>query len=151
MTSSSFSSTPAGRFAIAVIPAVVLLVLDVAWVTANHARYGGLVSTVRCGRRMTVHLGWAVVAYAFVLAAAYAWVVPSAVAASTVTEAMARGAVAGFILYGVFNATNAAMFWPDYTADLSVAVVDTLWGAALFAVVGATARFAAYHDRPSKG
>lgn len=121
----------------ALLPAIVLLVLDFLWISLNHQRYGGLVSGVRCGRPMTVSTGMAVLAYAFVVAAVYVLVVPGAIKADTWTAAVGAGAIVGLIVYGIFNATNASMFWPSY--DVRVAVVDTLWGTTLFGIVGAVA------------
>lgn len=62
--------------------------------------------------------------------------------AASPCKAYAWGALLGFIIYGVFNFTNYALF-PGYR--LSTVAIDTLWGALLCAAIGGAATYASYN------
>lgn len=108
----------------------VLLIFDLAWISLNRPIYNQLVQRIQ-GSKLVVSLGPAVVAYALMVLGLLYIVLPnarrelSAGATSPFVLALKHGALFGFVVYGIFNATNAAMF-----ANYSVptAILDTTWG-----------------------
>ena len=110
--------------------AAVMLAMDLCWITSQKPMYGALVRSVQ-GKPMTVHIFPALVSYALVVLAFVGLVVPNVHASTTGAQAIRQGAIVGFVVYGVYNATNAAIF-DDY--NVKTGVLDTLWGTFLFAV-----------------
>ncbi len=110
--------------------AIVLLVIDLCWITMQQPMYAALVRSVQ-GRQMSVHIASALISYAFAVLGFVGLVAPNVHANTSATRALAQGALAGFVIYGVFNATNAAIF-DNY--NVKTAVFDTLWGTFLFGI-----------------
>ena len=106
-----------------------LLLVDLGWISAAKPMYAQMVSTVQ-GKAMRVDIRAVVVAYMLVIGA-IVWVVfPRIQKTTTHLRAMGHGATVGLVIYGIFNATNMAMF-SEYR--LAPALIDTLWGTLLFA------------------
>jgi uncharacterized membrane protein len=82
---------------------------------------------------MVVNMWGVLCAYLFVVLAFVVLVVGRLLAGDgmTVPWAIGYGALVGLALYGIYNATNAAIF-SGY--DIRVAVTDTMWGVLLFSV-----------------
>ncbi len=76
-----------------------------------------------------------VLIYPLLLGAAYVFVLQGRDNRSRV-ETVARGALFGAAAYGVYNLTNMATL-PGYSWDL--VVIDVMWGAAVFALLGGCA------------
>lgn len=115
-----------------------LAVIDVLWITSNLPMYKRLVAAVQQGRPMRMRMPWALCAYAIMFVALWMIVLPAVKAEllaspnaarssfwSKVPVALRHGALFGFVAYGIYNATNLAIF-DKY--PVSTAVVDTLWG-----------------------
>ena len=112
----------------------VLLAADLSWITYARPMYAALVRNVQGGTTpMRVDRVAAAVAYVFVVATFVLLV--AATPGTTVARAFGKGAMVGFLVYGVFNATNKAMF---QAYDARTAVVDTLWGTTVFGLAAAT-------------
>lgn len=111
---------------------VLMLVLDAAWLTINKRSYDRLVRGVQRSP-LNVKLAPAATAYALMVVALAFLVLPAAKAArgSRLERALRYGALFGFVAYGIFNATNAAIF---ESYDWRVAILDTAWGTTLFAI-----------------
>jgi uncharacterized membrane protein len=92
--------------------------------------YAALVRSVQ-GRKLSVHFPAALLSYAFVVLGFVGIVAPNVHATTSSTRALAHGALVGFVIYGVFNSTNAAIF-DNYNAK--AAIFDTLWGTFLFSI-----------------
>lgn len=109
-----------------------LLVVDLVWVTSKRAMYAHTVQNIQ-GTEMKLDQAAAIVAYTFVGVAFIGIVVPrlDSVESNDVTSAGLFGALVGLAIYGIFNATNKAMF-SNY--DTWTAIIDTIWGTTLFAV-----------------
>ena len=117
------------RIAIATA-ATVLLIIDLCWITMQQPMYAALVRSVQ-GRQMSAHIPSALLSYVFVVLGFVGLVAPNVHATSSPPRALAHGALVGFVVYGVFNATNAAIF-DNYNAK--TAIFDTLWGTFLFGI-----------------
>lgn len=116
--------------------AIVLLVLDLAWVRlVMHRRYSGLVRHVQMGRGMRARLVPGLLAYTLMVVGLVVFVLDDAT--RPFGHAVARGAIFGAVLYGVYNGTAAAVFdrW-----ETSTAVLDVAWGAAVYAGAAAASR-----------
>lgn len=107
--------------------------MDAVWLSFNNKRYGSLVKGVQ-GSPMRISPVPALAAYALMVLSLYSFVFPAAKASggSLPWRALRSGALFGLILYGIFNATNMAIFG-GYS--LYVAILDTLWGSFLFFTV----------------
>ena len=104
-----------------------MLVLDLCWINANKHMYASMVQKVQ-SKAMRVSGVPALLAYVLMILGLVWFVLPAAQkdsSKSVVMKALKYGAMFGLITYGIFNATNAALF-SDYS--LRVALVDTLWG-----------------------
>lgn len=120
-----------------------LFTIDLTWIHLNKDRYSSLVRTVQ-GASMTGNKWAAMVAYVLMMAGLVLVVLPDALKEAKtkgkLLAALRHGALFGLIVYGVFNATNVAMF-RNY--DLTTALLDTIWGTfAYFATTFAVLFFA---------
>lgn len=105
-----------------------LLALDAVWITANKARYGALVHGVQ-GRPMSVRTVPAGIAYALMYVSLRVLVFRGIRKDTTALDVARTGFFVGLCIYGIFNATNAALF---KTYSTSTAIMDTVWGTILF-------------------
>lgn len=112
---------------------VVMLVLDVTWLTATAASSRQIIAKIQ-GKPLEIRwLGTAAVYVVMVAALWFFAVEPS----KTWYEAAGRGALLGFAMYGVYDLTNYATL-KDY--PIQFALTDMAWGTYLFAVTAAAAR-----------
>lgn len=131
-----------GRVVVAVaVTAVAMLVADVVWLRLRGAMYRASIAAVQNGP-LRLRAGWGAAAYALMAASIplVAFPAAGAVGGKQINPASAAvsGAFLGLAVYGVFNATNAAIF---SRYPVRMALQDTLWGTALFSA--ASALFAA--------
>jgi len=120
------------RAKFALLALVILVLLDVGWITYNvqHGAYRGLVNG-RVTSRQAIAALWACV-----LLAEVALLTHMAAEAPSLAHALGAGALAGFAIYFTFNATALVTF-STWTA--SAAIVDTMWGTVLLATASAGA------------
>lgn len=114
-----------------VILAVAYLVMDAMWIYAmTPLLYGDLFASVQ-KKEMRVNWKYGALAYVVLLFALFMICVPLS---STYTKHkwLAFSSV-GFVLYAVYNLTNAAVF-SEYTPTM--VLVDTMWGTSVFSVLG---------------
>ena len=112
---------------------VVMLVLDVAWLTATAASSQKMIAGIQ-GKPMQMRWLAAAAAYAIMIAAVWYFAVEPA---ATWYEAAGRGAILGFVMYGLYDMTNYATL-AAYPLDF--ALRDMAWGTYLFAVTAAVAK-----------
>ena len=112
---------------------VLMLVLDILWISANNRLYSKMVLKVQKSQ-LRAKKAWAVLAYLAMVVGLVFIVLPQAKSAkgSMVWRALRYGGLFGLVLYTVYNATNLAIF-SNY--DVMTAAVDTLWGTFLFFIV----------------
>lgn len=120
---------------------VAFLALDALWLLARRPAYNRAVAAVQ-GAPLTVRPLGALLSYVSVLAAFFLIALPALRTASTsapksftarLALAARHAGLLGLLIYAVFNFTNMGIF-RNY--PLSIAIQDTLWGAALFTAVG---------------
>jgi uncharacterized membrane protein len=114
---------------IAVVTGIILL--DGVWLTANYKMYRRLVTRVQ-DSPMIINLYGAVASY--LLLTLLIWKVAVPLAASSLWYPF----VIGICTYGIFNATNYAIF-KNY--DIIAAVLDTLWGGILVLLTSLWAKY----------
>jgi uncharacterized membrane protein len=107
---------------------IFLSVIDGVWITFNKSRYNRLVSMVQ-GSQMKVNLVGALIAYPLMYVGlvfiVFKLIEQDRSKSSSLTLSLKYGALFGFIVYGIFNATNYAMF-SNY--NWLTGIIDTLWG-----------------------
>lgn len=114
-----------------IFPVVFMLIADLIWITANKSKYAQLVSAVQ-HKPMKVNTQAAIIAYAAMVLGLVAFVIPAAKAdpsSNKKIKALRHGALFGFVVYAIYNATNYAIF-QDYS--LTTAVLDTIWGTTVY-------------------
>lgn len=102
---------------------VIMLVLDAVFLTAMRNVFGSMVAKIQ-RVAMQTRLSGAVIVYALMVAGLYKFIISE-------RRPIKDAAIFGMVLYGVFDFTNYTMF-KNY--DLSVAVIDTTWGALLMSL-----------------
>lgn len=113
--------------------ALLLLVLDAGWLTANAAFHRQVFAVLQ-GSPLRVRIWAAVGAYTLLIVAVWFFAVRPT---ETVAAAAGHGALLGLCLYGVYDFTNLATL-TKY--PLSYALPDIAWGTLLCAAVAAGAR-----------
>ena len=126
---------------ILILVIVTFLIVDIAWIMANHYEYSKLVEAIQ-HQPLTVNKTAALFAYTLMVIGYLIIVLPlletrreSLEDASFVLlmmYAVRYGGAFGFVAYGIFNATNAAMF-QNY--NIKTAFKDTLWGACVYSLL----------------
>ena len=114
-----------------VLSVIFFLVLDALFIGAFMKDWQSLLLRVQ-GEKMEVRMLSALAVYVIMILAWVYFVYRPFLVHKSVGEAVKTGAILGFCIYGVFELTNFAIIkkW-----DLKFVVMDTLWGASLYALV----------------
>lgn len=131
---------------------VLLIALDCAWLSLAGGAYGTVVGRVQRGVSMNVRWVPAIVAYALMFLSIYAVVFPwsSLVIAAaddkglykSLATVAGRAFIVGLCIYGIFNATNLAIF---SRYELRLALMDTAWGCSLYVIASTLAWWLSKH------
>lgn len=113
-----------------------LLCLDYVWLTLNKQSYARATFVVQ-KTKMVLDMRFAVLAYTIMAVGLYL-ILTDIEHHKTRTTKLTRAFLWGIVIYGVYNATNAAVF-SNY--DLTVAIKDTLWGGVVYTSAVAVALF----------
>ena len=114
-----------------IISVIVLLVCDLIWITTQKPMYASLVYNIQ-KTPMAINMPSAFMAYALMIVGFIFIVLHQVIVKrgekilSMVWKALRYGGLFGFVVYGIFNATNYAMFNKKY--NLKTGIIDTLWG-----------------------
>lgn len=113
--------------------AIVMIVLDIVWIrTVLMSRYASMGRKIQGGREMAMRPLPGAIAYALMIVGLSAFVIPPSGRRGWRTT-VRRGATFGIVVHGVYNATNMSLF-ADW--DASIAFMDVLWAAGLYAAAG---------------
>lgn len=118
---------------IALVAVVITLILDTIWIILNMNRYKDLVYAVQ-NKQMKVRTLYAILSYVCVFMALVFIAIPNALndkQRSNIGSALIHGGLLGFVIYGIFNFTNSALF-ENY--NIVTGVMDTAWGTFLFTI-----------------
>lgn len=115
--------------------AIVMLILDAVWLTANNAYHRQVFAAIQ-GKPLTARIIPAALVYVIMIGAVWFFAVEPA---QGWQEAAGRGALIGLAMYGVYDMTNYATLsaYPMYFA-----ISDMLWGTFLCATTAAVAKAA---------
>jgi len=102
---------------------VVLLLLDAAYITLTKSLWGVQIASIQ-RVSMQIRVLGAIVCYTLLILGLYYFILRT-------RRSPFDAFLLGLLVYGVFDSTNYAMFkkW-----DWKIAVMDTLWGGAVFAM-----------------
>lgn len=104
-----------------------MLGLDAIWLSINAGRYQSLVYNVQ-GSALKIRYTPAIIAYVMMLTSFFLFVR----GLKHKKHGLMYAFMFGTIIYGIFNATNLAIFEKySYT----IAILDTLWGACLYTLL----------------
>ena len=109
---------------------IVMLVLDFIWLSFNKKNYDMWIQGIQ-GHQLIVKFWASLIAYSIMIAAVYWILIP--LVYQNPTDGFMTGAKIGFVIYGIYNSTNMAIF-SNY--NIQMAVVDTIWGTVLFGILG---------------
>lgn len=114
-----------------VLSVVFFLVLDALFIGAFMKDWQSLLLRVQ-GEKMEVRMLSAFAVYVIMVLAWVYFVYRPYKVHKSIGEAVKTGAVLGFCIYGVFELTNFAIIkkW-----DMKFVLMDTFWGASLYALV----------------
>lgn len=116
----------------AIVIIVSVAVLDGIWISLNLPMYNRMYSSVQ-GSPMRVNMVGAALSYIFIFVAIAFIVAPRLkVTKGTIWDCIREGGLIGLCIYAIYNFTNLATL-SKYS--LTVAILDTLWGATLFTLV----------------
>ena len=101
-----------------VVALLLIVAFDAIWLTIMKNQYKSVITNVS-GSNTGIRYQYAIVSW-IIIASALAVQLPN-----SVYESMAYGALAGFVMYGVFNTVNASIF-SDW--NIGVVLYDTAWG-----------------------
>ncbi len=110
---------------------IILLILDVIWIMIQKHRYEKLVNFVQKSP-MSVNIFGSIFAYILMVVGLIVFVLPNVQKSKNKLMASLKyGGLYGLTVYGIFNATNIAIF-KNYS--VSTGIIDTIWGSTLFAL-----------------
>jgi len=122
---------------------VVLMVLDVAWITLNLSTYSSAIQKVQKSPMNLRNLRseYAFVAYIIIIFSVLYVAIPfttqnmkgdsvrTANIETKLLKSFMYGGAVGFSIYGIYNFTSLAIY-KDF--DSSIGIIDTLWGTTLY-------------------
>lgn len=124
-----------------IIAIVLFLILDIVYVSSLKQNYISLIKKIQYGKNPKINITSAILSYIVLIIGFVFIVVPSVMThreklktfsyIDMIKLAFISGGLVGFVIYGVFNTTNVALF-KDYS--LKLALLDTLWGTTIFFV-----------------
>jgi uncharacterized membrane protein len=114
---------------------IVILVVDIIWLTVQKPRYNTLVTAVQ-GSHIKVKFVPALITYVLVIISIIFIAIPlvrmnlkNKSTSHIFTTSLIYGGMLGLCIYGIFNFTNMSIF-NDY--NVIVAIMDTTWGVVLY-------------------
>jgi len=114
-----------------VLSIVLFLVLDALFIGAFMKDWHSLLLRVQ-GEKMEVRMVSVIGAYILMVIAWVYFVYRPYLVHKSIGQAVKTGAILGFVIYGIFELTNFAIIkkW-----DMKFVLLDTFWGATLYALV----------------
>lgn len=120
-----------------IVATIVLLVLDILWVTLYmNKAYKKQVQDIQ-GTEMKARVYLGAIAYVLMVVGLNLFVLPNIRKGHELIDSLKYGATFGLVVYGIYDMTAGAVF-KDW--DLKLATVDIIWGSFVFfisAYVGA--------------
>jgi uncharacterized membrane protein len=114
--------------------ATVMLLMDFAWLAANNKFHRRVFAELQ-GQPLQVRIIPAILVYILMIVAVWFFAVSPA---DNWSEAAARGALIGAVMYGLYDLTNYATL---VNYPIEYAISDMMWGTFLCAVVGGVVKW----------
>lgn len=109
--------------------AIIMGILDFIWLNSTKSIYNRNYRKVQCNRDIVIRWIPALVTYTLMSIGFVTFILPF-IKKHQEKHVILKGALFGLVVYGVYNGTCMAVF-RDF--PLSIAIIDTLWGAFIFA------------------
>jgi uncharacterized membrane protein len=125
-------------FKILSIVSFFVITLDFIWIKlVMHGQYTKLISDIQ-QTSMMVRFIPTILSYLTIILPIVLFVIPKISPKTRVTDSLLFGGLMGFFMYGMFSFTNYALIdkW-----SLKVVLLDTIWGAFLYAIVSLITSF----------
>ena len=110
---------------------IVFVSLDIIVLSMLSERWNNVIKNIQ-GKPLKVKYGYAFVTYIFLIFGLYYFVYRHIKKNTWKYDAIIRGFIFGAVVYGIFDLTNLSIL-NNY--DLSIAIIDTLWGGILSSMV----------------
>ena len=121
-----------------IISIAILLVLDFLWIGFfMKNKYNKQIPQIQKSP-MKVNFLYAVIAYILMAVGLVIFVIPNIRPEKRLTDSLYYGFLFGFVLYGVYDFTNGAIFknW-----DFKLAYIDVLWGGLVYFLAAYVSKF----------
>ena len=122
------------------ITSIVVLILDISWISLNLATYSLSVKKVQKAS-MNLRFEHAIIAYVIILFSILYVAIPFTIQNAKVNkidissienkllQSFICGGAVGFSIFGIYNFTSLAIY---KDLDVSIAITDTIWGTTLY-------------------
>ena len=122
------------------ITSIVVLILDISWISLNLATYSLSVKKVQKAS-MNLRFEHAIIAYVIILFSILYVAIPFTILNAKVNkidissienkllQSFVCGGAVGFSIFGIYNFTSLAIY---KDLDVSIAITDTIWGTTLY-------------------
>ena len=122
------------------ITSIVVLILDISWISLNLATYSLSVKKVQKAS-MNLRFEHAIIAYVIILFSILYVAIPFTIQNAKVNkidissienkllQSFVCGGAVGFSIFGIYNFTSLAIY---KDLDVSIAITDTIWGTTLY-------------------
>lgn len=122
------------------ITSIVVLILDISWISLNLATYSSAVKKVQKAS-MNLRFEHAIIAYVIILFSILYVAIPFTIQNAKVNkidissienkllQSFVCGGAVGFSIFGIYNFTSLAIY---KDLDVSIAITDTIWGTTLY-------------------
>lgn len=122
------------------ITSIVVLILDISWISLNIATYSSAVKKVQKAA-MNLRFEHAIIAYIIILFSILYVAIPFTIQNAKVNkidissienkllQSFVCGGAVGFSIFGIYNFTSLAIY---KDLDVSIAITDTIWGTTLY-------------------
>lgn len=117
-----------------ILVSVCLLIIDNIWILLMKFFYNKHIRSIQ-NSDLNIKYSGAIIAYLLMIVSIVFIVKPlltNSKNTNKVIKSIKCGALVGFIIYGIYNFTNYALF-TNYT--LTLAITDTLWGTFLYFLI----------------
>lgn len=122
------------------ITSIVVLILDISWISLNIATYSNAIQKVQKSAA-NLRFEHAIIAYVIILFSILYVAIPFTIQNAKVNkidissienkllQSFICGGAVGFSIFGIYNFTSLAIY---KDLDVSIAITDTIWGTTLY-------------------
>lgn len=119
---------------ILILMSIIFILVDIIVLSILSEQWNNVIKKIQ-NKPLKVNYKYAFLTYVFLVFGLYYFVYKNINIKSWKYDAIVKGFIFGAVVYGVFDLTNLSIF-TNY--DVSIAIIDTLWGGTLSAIVCGT-------------